>query len=401
MQTAYDRRLVFRPSGRHAKTMARVLAALATLLVALGTWPPASGDQMAAAAEIHLRGDCRADGVLVLLSDVAEIYSTNPDEVKALGRIDLVPAPAEGQRRYLRLREIEDLLVLRGLNLREHRFSGASKVTIVSVVDAVSSRSDGLPTQPISIRHVSETVQKAIVAYLIEQDPQNESSIVKITLTEDQAQAVSSVKQITVGGGSSPWTGPQTFTIGGPSEKGTVNLTLAAEISLPPMLVVATHSMGRGVIIHPGDVRLQAGQPNQGKARIFQSVEEVIGCETARQVAEGQILDDQTVRPQLLVHRNEIVTIYSRTAGIQVRVTARSREDGAMGDLVTIESLAQRETYFARVVGPQTAEVYAHAIPAHEDSGSQPPNAARLQAAKAAMNQTTLPVSSNASPQAR
>ena len=38
------------------------------------------------------------------------------------------------------------------------------------------------------------------------------------------------------------------------------------------------------------------------------------------------------------------MTIYSRTAGIQVRVTARVREDGAMGDLVTIESLAQRRT---------------------------------------------------------
>ena len=202
-------------------------------------------------------------------------------------------------------------------------------------------------------------------------------------------------------GGASPWTGRQTFTVGGPAEKGPVNLTLTADVSLPPMLVVATHSMGRGVIIHPGDVRLQAGQPNEGKARIFQSVEEVIGCETAKQVAEGQILDDQTVRPQLLVRRNEIVTIYSRTAGIQVRVTARAREDGAMGDLVTIESLAQRETYFARVVGPQTAEVYAHAIPTHEDPAARPPNAARLQAAKAAMNQTTVPVSSQDSPRAQ
>jgi hypothetical protein len=72
-----------------------------------------------------------------------------------------------------------------------------------------------------------------------------------------------------------------------------------------------------------------------------------------------------------------------------------------MGDLVTIESLAQRETYFARVVGPQTAEVYAHAIPTHEDPATRPPNATRLQAAKAAMNQTTLPVSSKDSPRAQ
>ncbi len=369
--------------------------------MAIGVGPSLhAGSRSRAAAEIHLRGECRTDGVLVLLADVAEIYSTNPDEVKALGRIDLMPAPADGQKRYLRLREIEDLLVLRGVNLRDHRFSGASKITIVGVVDASSPRPDGLPSAPISVRQVTETVHKAIVAYLTEQDPQNETSIVKLTLTEDQARTLASVKQLTVSG-AQPWTGRQTFTVAGPGEKGAVSLTLTADVSLPPMLVVATHSLGRGVIIHPGDVRLQAGQPNEGKARIFQSVEEVIGCETAKQVAEGQILDDQTVRPQLLVRRNEIVTIYSRTSGIQVRVTARAREEGAMGDLITIESLAQRETYFARVVGPQTAEVYAHAMPIHEDPSTRPPNAGRLQAAKAALNQTTVPVSAQGTPRAQ
>jgi flagella basal body P-ring formation protein FlgA len=401
MKTTYDRQFDARLASLFATSATHPLAGLATFVVALGIALLAVGNQSCRGAEIHLRGECRTDGVLVLLADVAEIYSTNPEEVKALGRIDLVPAPAEGRRRYLRLREIEDLLVLRGLNLREHRFSGASKVTIISVVDAVSPRSDGLPQGPISVRQVTETVHKAIVAYLTEQDPQNETSIVKLTLTDEQAQKIASVKQLTVSGGSSPWTGRQIFTVAGPADKDPVSLNLTVDVSLPPMLVVATRSLGRGVVIHPGDVRLQASQPNEGKARIFQSLEEVIGCETAKQVAEGQILDDQTVHPLLLVRRNEIVTIYSRTAGIQVRVTARAREDGAMGDLVTIESLAQRETYFARVVGPQTAEVYAHAIPTHEDPATRPPNATRLQAAKAAMNQTTLPVSSKDSPRAQ
>ncbi len=381
-------------------TLARLIAGLATLLPAFVALLPAICDQQAVGAEIQLRGDCKADGVLVLLGDVAEIYSTNAEEVRALGKIDLVPAPAEGQKRHLRLREIEDLLVLRGVNLGEHRFSGAAKVAIVGVVDAASTRSDGLPQAPISVRQVTDAVHKAIASYLTDQNPDNETSIIKVTLSDEQARQLASVKQLAVAGGASPWTGRQTFTISGTDTRGPVTLTLPVEISLPPMLVVATHSLGRGVIIHPGDVRLQAGQPNEGKARIFQSMEEVIGCETAKQVAEGQILDDQTVRPQLLVRRNEIVTIYSRTAGIQVRVTARAREDGAMGDLVTIESLAQRETYFARVVGPQTAEVYAHAIPTHEDPSVRPPNAPRLQAAKAAMTQTTVPVSAQDSPRA-
>ncbi len=202
---------------------------------------------------------------------------------------------------------------------------------------------------------------------------------------------MANAKQLTISGGSAPWTGRQTFTVSGQTEKGPAKVTVSPEVSLPPMMVVATRSMGRGMTIHPGDVRLQAGQPSEGKAKVFQLIEEVIGCETSKQVAEGQILDDQSIRPQVLIKRNEIVTVYSRTSGIQVRVTARARRT-ALGELITIESLAQRETYFARVVGPQTAEVYAHAIPAHEDSSARPPNVARLQAAKAAMTQTAVPV---------
>jgi flagella basal body P-ring formation protein FlgA len=384
-----------------ASSMALICAiATAALLAAIGavTFAPRS---QAAAAEIHLRTDCRCDGGLVLLGDVADIYTSDVDEMKMLGKIDLVPGPADGKKRYLRLREIEDLLVLRGLNLRDHRFSGASKVSILGVVDAVSPRSDGLPVQPVSVRQATETVQKAITAYLIERDSQNETSIVKLTLTDDQARSVANANQLVVSGGASPWMGRQTVTVAGTNEKGPVSLKLTVDVSPPPMIVVATRSMGRGVIIHPGDIRLQAGQPNEGKARIFQSIEEVVGCETTKQVAEGQVLDDQTVRPQLLVRRNEIVTVYSRTAGIQVRVTARAREEGALGDLITIESLAQRDSYFARVVGPQTAEVYAHAMPIHEDPATRPPNAERLQAAKATINQTTVPVSAQGTSRAQ
>lgn len=123
MKTAQDRQFEFHPTGLRLASQAHGMFRIAVLLGTLSLMHPALGNDTAAAAEIHLRGECRTDGVLVLLADVAEIYSTNPDEVKALGRIDLIPAPADGQKRYLRLREIEDLLVLRGLNMREHRFS--------------------------------------------------------------------------------------------------------------------------------------------------------------------------------------------------------------------------------------------------------------------------------------
>lgn len=75
------------------------------------------------AAEFHLHSELRTEGGLVLVKDVADVFAADPDQVKALGEIDLVAAPPDGQKRYLPLREIQDLLALRGVNLREHRFT--------------------------------------------------------------------------------------------------------------------------------------------------------------------------------------------------------------------------------------------------------------------------------------
>ena len=149
------------------------------------------------------------------------------------------------------------------------------------------------------------------------------------------------------------------------------------------------------MIIRETDVRLQTGQPTEGSAKVFTSLDEVIGKEAARAIGEGQILDDRFVRPQVMVRRGEIVTVYARTAGVQVGVSARCRDEGSLGDLVTVESLTQHETYFARVTGPQTCDVFAHAMTASEDVAARPANADRLLAAKrgAVKEQTVVPVS--------
>jgi hypothetical protein len=51
--------------------------------------------------------------------------------------------------------------------------------------------------------------------------------------------------------------------------------------------------------------------------------------------------------------------LYARSAGLRVRTTVRSREDGGVGDLIAVESLTDRAAFYARVTGIQEAEVYA------------------------------------------
>ena len=84
-------------------------------------------------AEIRLKTQCEPSGPLVTLGDVAMIYADGNGQTEALAATELFPAPSPASQRFLGLREIQDLLLLRGVNLTEHRFSGSNQVAILGM----------------------------------------------------------------------------------------------------------------------------------------------------------------------------------------------------------------------------------------------------------------------------
>ncbi len=339
------------------------------MLVALCMAAPAVGT----AAEIQLRSECRSDGGLILLGEIAQIYAQDDNIAKQLAAIDITPAPPAGERRYLRSREVQDILASRGVNLRQHRFSGASQVALIGTMETPPPKV--LPTAAprkivptMNPRQVSDELRKALVAYLRQQAGQDVDWNTKFELTPEQAQTLALAPQtLTITGGSEPWTGPQQFLLSIVYEGDTRQVKLRAEVMVPPTVVVAARTLPRGSLIHEGDVRLQQGQASKGDAQVFLSLHEVMGKEVTKTIVEGQLLDDHHVRMPVLVHKGEVVTVYARAAGITIRTTARSRDEGCQGEVVTIESLADRKSFFARVVAPQEVEVYAHAAPVASD----------------------------------
>ncbi len=83
------------------------------------------------AAEIQLRARCQPQRPVVTLGDLAEVTAADPAQAAALSAVELFPAPS-GRPRTVRLRELCDLLVIRQVALAEHRFSGASEVTVLA-----------------------------------------------------------------------------------------------------------------------------------------------------------------------------------------------------------------------------------------------------------------------------
>jgi len=93
----------------------------------------------AGGAEICLRTECTSTHTVVRLGDVADVLASQPDQARSLAEVELFPLPPPGEQRFVRAREIQDMLWLRGVNIVEHQLSGASQ-TVVFGPQPVSGR---------------------------------------------------------------------------------------------------------------------------------------------------------------------------------------------------------------------------------------------------------------------
>lgn len=330
---------------------------MAALLAAAAALAPPAG-----AAEMRLRDRCEVAGAVVTLGDVAEIFAADADQSRTLEATELFPAPAAGQRRYVRQREIEDLLVLRGVNTALHRFSGAGQVEIVRA--GQQDRGESRVTTSVA-RRAERLVREAIVRRLQAAASRDEPWHVQVQIDEAAAAAISLAgDRLTASGGSPPWTGEQQFEVAFDGAQGRVVLPIRAQVALPPAVVVAVRAIPRGSVVQAADVTLERGATAEGDAGVFHALADVVGSETTRAIPAGKPVEQGFVRSPILVRRGQVVTVHARASGIHVRTTARARDDGGLGDLISVESLLDRKAFFVRVCGIQEAEVYARAVQA-------------------------------------
>lgn len=316
------------------------------------------------AAELRLRQQCSPRGSVITLGDVAEIYSADAKGAEKLAAMELFPAPAASQQRVIRVREVQDLLVLRGINLAEQQFSGSSQVVVTSASEPV--RADQALTSSAAKR-IHRRVQEAVLQYLQSKTGSDEPRSLQFETTPALAVAAANPAQpISISGGTAPWTGMQHFEAAIDSPAGPSRFKLDVQVAVPSAVVVAAHSFSRGEVIRETDLSLVRETPRDGESVVFHAIEDVVGKQTTRAVPDGKILSADDLQAPLIVHKGDVVTVYARSAGIRVRTIARARDDGGLGDLVTMETMHDRKPYQARVCGVREAEVLAQAVPATE-----------------------------------
>jgi flagella basal body P-ring formation protein FlgA len=309
------------------------------------------------AAEIRFRTQVQVTGHVVRLGDVAEVMTGDPREREMLRAAEI--GPSGPNRQMLSARDVQDRLAALGIKLVDHQFAGAAVITVLPASDP--HRQAGPRTLSRSAINLAETaVADAIVAHLKKSADADEDWTVEVELTADQARAVGAHgRRVAATGGAAPWTGPQEFKVSVPRLGDGELFSLEAEIKRAPRVVVAVNPISRGEQIRAEDIELARMKPGTQLRTTFQSLEEAIGKEATRNIVAGQALDDQCVRSPLLVQRDEVVDVYARSGGVQVRTRARAKEQGSHGDLIQVEMLGDRRSLVARVCGIQEVEVLA------------------------------------------
>lgn len=305
------------------------------------------------AATIRLLPEASVSGSIVTLGDVASVSGTDADLVAQVEAVELFPSPRGKMPRSVTIREIQDILYARGIDLARHEFTGASRVV---VSPAAEPRKDEPKVSGAILRSSNVKAAGAIADYLAGVDPGGGWKA-QIELDAAAADALARGRRaVQVTGTKSPTPGPHRFELSIDGNDGPERITVGAVLSKTPPIVVAARPLGIGERIAPSDVRL-VPPGNLSALGAFQSIEDVVGMEVGRSVPEGRPLTRDTIIPPVLVNNGKVVSVCVRGGGIRLRTTARARQDGAMGDVISVENPANRAKYLARVVGPDEVEV--------------------------------------------
>lgn len=373
--------------------------------------------QIATAATITFRGEpveCR--GTTVTLGDVAAVTpdrDESPDAIERLKKIVLFPAPIAGKDRTITYREIYDYLKMRGVPVDSHAFAGASQVTVTTAptVPRQSRNPSGnatsfvrRQTQEENMGHVAdeseELVRHAVLGFFEQNVAVGIPWRVDVKLSEEGKRRVmtydgvngirSAFEENRASQNASrydpaeAWLGRQRFELQlnaiAPETGMHRTMFVEVDVSLPKAIVVTRHAVAKGKVLGAADVKLRyltdvQTPSNVTKERTVNGVttrrnrepeidpevatriEDVVGKAVLRTLRNDVPVLISQIETPFLVKKSDIVTLFVRNGGITIKMTARSKEDGKAGDLITVESLSDKQTSLARVVDYGVVEV--------------------------------------------
>ncbi|MFI5377895.1 MAG: flagellar basal body P-ring formation chaperone FlgA [Tepidisphaerales bacterium] len=83
--------------------------------------------------------------------------------------------------------------------------------------------------------------------------------------------------------------------------------------------------------------------------------DQLVGCEAARDLGPGVVLNNRLVQATQLVRTNQLINVTVDRGGIQLKWVAEARENGTFGQIIRIRRPGTREEFQARITGEEQA----------------------------------------------
>ncbi|MDR1921702.1 MAG: flagellar basal body P-ring formation chaperone FlgA, partial [Candidatus Adiutrix sp.] len=143
------------------------------------------------------------------------------------------------------------------------------------------------------------------------------------------------------------------FIVGGRSVS---RARVAAQIDLSVPAVVAARPLSRGHVLAEGDLRLGQVPFAQAKEALTDPAAP-LGSALKFNVAAGEVVGESHLTKSMIVRRGEAVTMIARQGGLKVTAAGQARQDGALGDVISVTNLSSKKNVSARIIGPHTVEI--------------------------------------------
>ena len=299
----------------------------------------------AAYVNVTIPPENTVSGERIILGDIARIEALNAagtDLAEALGKIDLGPAPAAGEELVLRQGQLEQRLRASRLNLAEAAWTLPRELRLTGRGQTVSA----------------EILRGALEKYLAETEPYRSGhySLLNVnfsalpTLPPGQAAYRFSAQN-----SSNPTSlsGTFFFAVNG-QEVARVRVNAQVELSLT--VLVAARALPRGHVLTDGDLSSGLVPYSQAKGALNEP-EAAVGATLKNAVAPGEPIRERNLGKSLIVRRGDVVTMIARQGDLKVTATGQARQDGALGDTISILNINSKKTVTGLVVGPKQVEV--------------------------------------------
>ena len=291
---------------------------------------------------LELKASARVAGDWVLVRDVAVVGAETPARAEEIGAIRLGRVPMAG---------VDKVVTAQELVSRMRKLGVPEEITLTGTVTAVSV-SAAVKTIPgdelIRFGHAAleNRIKWPVGQFRIEDPSSARSVVVQDTGSEIRAEVNARRLAGLVSVAVEVWSGGKRVT--------RILLPYRVVVKIPVPHVV--HAIPAGQVITAADLEDRERDLSMLSEDAVLNRVDAEGLRTLRPLAEGAYIRRGEVAAPTILKRGAQVTLVAKVGTVEARTMAVAREDGSLGQVISVVNSSSKRTVKARVIDSQTVE---------------------------------------------